>query len=73
VLICLGLGHVEKLGRLANALDGAVDLADVGAQARTFAPELLGARGVRPDGGLLELAPDLLEALELAVVLKETP
>jgi hypothetical protein len=73
MLITLGFGHIEKLGRLANALDGTVDLANVGAQARTFAPELLGPRGVRPDGGVLELARDFLEALVLAVVLKETP
>ena len=71
--IALGLGELEQLGSFIDALNGAVDFADVGAQARTLAPELLGTGGVRPDVRILELAPNFLEPFLLAVVLKETP
>jgi hypothetical protein len=72
-LIALGLGELEELGRLADAAAGAVDLADVARQPGALAPELLGARRVGPDRRILQLPTDLLETLELAVVLKETP
>ena len=72
-LIALGLGELEELGRLADAAAGAVDLADVAGQPGALAPQLLGARRVGPDRRILQLPTDLLETLELAVVLKETP
>ena len=72
-LLALRLGQFEELGSLADALGGAVDLADVARQASSFTPELLRARRVRPDGGILQLARNFLEPLLLAVVLKETP
>jgi hypothetical protein len=72
-LIALGLGQLEQLDRLGNAATGAVDLADVARQPGALAPELLGARRIGPYLRILELAGDLLETLELAVVLKETP
>jgi hypothetical protein len=72
-LIAFRLGELQQLARVADSLGGAVELADVGAQARALAAELLGARRVRPDAGVLQLAAYLFEALALAVVLKETP
>ena len=72
-LVAFGLGQLEKLGRLADAAAGAVDLADVAGQPGALAPKLLGARRVGPDRRILQLPTDLLETLELAVVLKETP
>jgi len=72
-LVSLGLRQLEELRGLGDTAAGAVDLADVAAQPRALAPELLGARRVGPDPGVLELAPDFLQSLELAVVLKETP
>jgi hypothetical protein len=65
--------QLQQLRVIGNGGRRAVDFLDVGAQAGAFAPELLGARGVRPDGRILQLAADFLEPLTLAVVLKETP
>ena len=72
-LVGLGGGELEQLARIADALGRAVELADVGAQAGAFAPELLRPGGVRPDGGVFQLACDFLEPLVFAIVLKETP
>ncbi len=55
-LIALGLGEREELGSLADALAGAVDLPDVARQPGALTPELLRPGGVRPDGGILQLA-----------------
>ena len=65
--------ELEELAGVADPLARAVDLGNLGAQARAFAPELLGTRGIRPHGRILQLAADFLEPLLLAVVLKETP
>src|SRR5207253_11396735 len=65
--------ELEQLGGLGDCLRGTIDLAGVGSQPRALAPELLGALRVRPDGRVLELASHFLEALPLAIVLKETP
>jgi hypothetical protein len=72
-LIALGLGEVQQLRGVRDALGGALDLGDVGAQARAFPSELLRAPGIGPDRRLFELPPYFLEAFLLAVVLKETP
>jgi hypothetical protein len=45
-LIALRLGELEQFARVRDALLGALDLADVGTQARAFATQFLGARGV---------------------------
>jgi hypothetical protein len=71
--IVLGLGELQQLGGLGEALGGAIDLTDVAREARTLAPEFLRARRIRPYARLLQLARYFLEALLLAVVLKETP
>jgi hypothetical protein len=72
-LIALPLGELQELRRIGNTLGRAIDFGDVGAEAGALLPELLRALRLRPDGRLLELPPYLLEALFLAVVLKETP
>ncbi len=55
-LVASRFRELQQLGGLGDALGGAVDLADVGGQAGAFAPELLRARRVRPDGRIFELA-----------------
>jgi hypothetical protein len=72
-LITLPLGQLEQLRRIGDALGRAIDLREVGAEAGTLLPELLRPLRLRPDGRVLELPPYLLEALFLAIVLKETP
>jgi hypothetical protein len=72
-LIGLCLGQLQELRRIGDALGGAIDLRDVGTEARALLAELLRPLRLRPDGRILELPTYLLEALFLAVVLKETP
>ena len=72
-LIALALGELEKLAGIRDALGGAIELAGVGGQPGTLAPQFLGFLGLGPNGRVLELATDLFEPLFLAVVLKETP
>jgi hypothetical protein len=72
-LIALPLRQLEELLRIADTLGGAIDLRDVGAETGALLPKLLRPLRLRPDGGILELPPYLLEALFLAIVLKETP
>src|SRR6185437_3741946 len=71
--IALPFGQLEKLRRIGDAAGGAIDLGDIGAEARTLLPQLLRALRLPPHGRILELPPYLLETLFLAVVLKETP
>jgi hypothetical protein len=72
-LVTLPFGQLQELLRIADALGGAIDLRDVGAEAGALLSQLLGPLRLRPDGRVLELPPYLLEALFLVVVLKETP
>ena len=72
-LVALTLGKLQKLAGIRDALGGAIELAGVGGQPGTLAPQLLGFLGLGPNGRVLELATDLFEPLFLAVVLKETP
>ncbi len=72
-LVTLGLGEIQELGRIGDTFGGAVDLGEVGTETRALPPELLRPIGLRPDGRVFELPRYLLEALFLAVVLKETP
>jgi hypothetical protein len=71
--VVLALGELEKFGGIADALGGPVDLPDVGGESRPLPSQLLRPLLVRPDRGVLQLAPYLLEAFFLRVVLKETP
>ncbi len=73
-LIALPLGELEELGRVGYALGGALDLARRRRSAgRARLPSSCARSGLRPDRRVLELPPYFLEALLLAVVLKETP
>jgi hypothetical protein len=72
-LVTFALGQLQQLRRIADALGGAIDFRDVGGQAGALLPELLRPLRLRPDGRVLQLPPYLLEALLLAIVLKETP
>jgi hypothetical protein len=71
--IALSLGQLQELRRVGDILGGAIDIGDVGREARALLPELLRALRLCPDGRVFELPPYFFEALFLAVVLKETP
>jgi hypothetical protein len=72
-LVVLALGQIEQLGGIGDTLGRPIDFTDVRGQPRPLPSELLSALLVRPDRGVLQLAPYLLEAFFLEVVLKETP
>jgi len=46
---------------------------DLGFQARTLTPQFLGALGIAPDVGLLELALDFGQTMLLGIKVKDTP
>jgi predicted membrane metal-binding protein len=71
--IAFALGQLEQLGGVIDALGGAIDVRQVGREACPFLAELLRAIRLRPDRRILELPSYLLQALFLAIVLKETP
>jgi hypothetical protein len=72
-LVAFAFRQRQQLGGIRDPLRCAVDLLDRCRQPRSLSAELLRALLVRPDRGILELAPDLLEPLFLLIVLKETP
>jgi len=72
-LVVLALGQIEELSGIGDAFGGPINFSDVRGQPRPLPSELLSTFLVRPDGGVLQLAPYLLEAFFLGVVLKETP
>jgi hypothetical protein len=73
MLVVLGAREREQLGVVPEALlDRADRIYDV-AQRGALAAESLGALRIGPDGGILELALDFLEALALGVKVKDTP
>jgi hypothetical protein len=72
-VIALRFGELEQFGGVGDRGRGAVDLAGLGGQSRALLAEQLGALLVGPDGGILEFAVYFFEALDLLVVLKETP
>jgi hypothetical protein len=71
--IVLALGQVEQLCRIADRGIGVIEFREFRGQPRALAPQLLGAIGCAPDGGILEFARYFFETFFLAVVLKETP
>jgi hypothetical protein len=71
--VLFAFGEIQQLGGIRDGLGGAIQLTELGGQLGAFAPELLSLVGVLPDGGIFQLAIDLLEALFPGVVLKETP
>jgi hypothetical protein len=72
-LVVLALGEIEQLRGVGNAFGRAIELADLRRQPGAFAPQLLRTLGFRPDRGVFQLAADLLQALFLEIVFKETP
>ena len=72
-LVALALRELEKLRCIRYAFGGAIDLTGVGCKPRPLASQLLRAFGFGPNGRVFQLAPYLLEALLLEIVLKETP
>jgi hypothetical protein len=72
-LIAFAFRQIEQLGGFRNAFGRTVELLDRDSQARALAPKLLGTVLVRPDGRILQLTRDFLEALLFLIVLKETP
>jgi hypothetical protein len=71
--VVLRLREFEQLDRIAHCGCGSVDRFEFLRELGAFLAQLLRALGLRPDGGLFELAPYFLEAFFLVVVLKETP
>jgi hypothetical protein len=65
-------GQIQKLRRVAQpareTIESAHDLLELG----SLLPQFLGAVGVAPNAGLLELALYFLKPLVLVVVIKDT-
>jgi hypothetical protein len=59
-LVVLALGELQKLGRIGNRFGRAVELCQLGGEFGALAPEFLRLVGRLPDGGIFELAADLL-------------
>ena len=71
--VALAFREFEKLRCVRYSLGGALDLARVGRESRALTSQLLRAFGFCPNGRVFQLAPYLLEAFLLEIVLKETP
>jgi hypothetical protein len=71
--VILGFGKLEQFGGVRQRGARGVELLEVGAQPRAFAPQFLRALGVVPDILLFQLADDFFQALFLGVVVKGTP
>jgi hypothetical protein len=54
-------------------MHGVIKIGDFGAESRALLAELLGAFRLVPDGRVSEFERNLLEALFLQIVFKETP
>jgi hypothetical protein len=59
-LVVLALGELEQLRRIGNRFGGPVELGELGSQLGALAPQLLRLVGRLPDGGIFQLAIDLL-------------
>jgi hypothetical protein len=66
------LGKLDERRGVREAARQTVERVDRLLEARALAAEFLRLLGLRPDRGVLELAPDLVQALFLLVVLKGT-
>jgi len=71
--IVLGFGQLQQFGGIRQRRTGGVELFEIGAQPRAFAPQLLRPLGVVPDILLLQFTDDFFQTLFLGVVVKETP
>jgi hypothetical protein len=70
-VLLFGCELVELAGLVERLLD-AIQRRDDGFELGALATQALRALGIRPDGGILELAVDLLEPLALDVIVKDT-
>ncbi len=71
-LVFLFARELVELGGLVERLLDAAQRADDGLELGALAAQTLRALRVRPDGRILELTVDLLEALALDVIVKDT-
>jgi hypothetical protein len=72
-LVVLALGQLQQFRGVGDGFRSAIELTELGGQLGALAPELLRLVGRLPDGRIFQLPIDLLQALFLGVVLKETP
>mgnify|MGYP001434202228 CR=1 FL=1 len=68
----LCLGQLQKPRAVCKAPRQPVQATHRGLEPGTFPSQVLRARGILPDIGLLQLALDLLQSLALSIVFKET-
>ena len=73
VLVLLGLGQLQQLGGIVQAIEHRGDAAHGLFQAGTFAAQVLGVLGVVPDVGAFQLPRYFFKTLFLGVVVKDTP
>jgi hypothetical protein len=71
--VVLALGQFQQFRGVGDRFGRAVELTELGGQLGALAPEFLRLVGRLPDGRIFQLPVDLLQALFLGVVLKETP
>jgi hypothetical protein len=64
--------QLVELGGLVERLLDAVQRRNDGFELGALAAKVLRALGIRPDGGILELAADFLEPLPFGVIVKDT-
>jgi hypothetical protein len=64
---------LQQLVRAAQAIVQIADAVDDLVQRRAFLAQLLGALGIVPDVGILQLPPYFFQAFILDVVVKDTP
>jgi hypothetical protein len=73
VLVVLHFRQVQQLAGAHEAFAQVADAVDRLVQQRTLASQRLRAFGIVPDVGIFQLAVDFFQALDLGVVVKETP
>jgi hypothetical protein len=67
------LGETQQFMGLGKLGGQAGQRANLVLQARTLTSQLLGALGITPDAGLLELALDFSQTMLLGIKVKDTP
>jgi hypothetical protein len=72
-VVTLGAGQLKQFAGATQAIIKTADAVDDLVELRAFLAQLLGAFGVVPDVGILQLAAYFFQALSLGVVVKDTP
>jgi hypothetical protein len=72
-LVVLTFGQFQQLRSITDCRVGAIQIFDLGGEARALPAELLGPIGCAPDSRIFQFPGYFFEAFFLAVVLKETP